>query len=402
VQNTQPQYKLKQIFQFNGTWLDYYENHKESIRPVVVDNIVKMLSCGTNAWGYAYYTCHNPNCTHTKYVPFTCKSRFCPTCGVKATNAWILKQNAILPKTEWQHITFTMPKTLSRLFDLNRNLLNHLSRIAAKVIMYLAKTKGITLAIFTALHTFGRDLQWHPHIHLSTTRGGITDDLKKWLPLFFKKKALTKVWKHLIIRLLKTAYAQGELTLPHSLQELCPTYQSFCYWINRQYPKYWVVHCAKPSSQHWHNVNYLGRYLKKAPIAQSRLKHYDGKTVVFSFLNHRNNNHENFHCSAIEFIERFIQHIPEKGFRLIRYYGILANRVRGELLPIVYALLEQVVPEIFKLSWGALYNKTFGFHPLDCILCGTRLRLANIAVGLSIEQLRSQHKNLATMKPIVI
>lgn len=396
------QYKLKQIFQFNRTWLNYYEKHKASIRPVVIDNIVKMLSCGTNAWGYAYYTCHNPDCSHTKYVPFTCKSRFCPSCGIKATNAWILKQNTILPKTEWQHITFTMPKTLSRLFALNPDLLNHLSKIAAKAIMCFAKGKKVTPAIFTAMHTFGRDLQWHPHIHLSTTRGGLTKTNKSWLPLFFKKKAITKVWKHLIIRLLKIAYEQGNLTLPPSLKELCPTYQAFCRWINRQYEKYWVVHCAKPSAHHWHNVNYLGRYIKRPPIAQSRLKHYDGKNVIFEFLNHRNNKHENFHCTAIEFIERFIQHIPEKGFRLIRYYGILANRVRGQLLPIVHTLLEQIVPKVFKLSWGSLYNKTFGFHPLDCILCGTRLRLTAISVGLSIVQLRSQHKNLATMKPIVI
>jgi hypothetical protein len=402
MEKIEAQYELKQIFQLNGTWLDYYEKNKDSIPPVVVDNIVKMLSCGTNAWGYAYYTCPNSDCTHTKYVPFTCKSRFCPSCGKKATSAWILKQNYILPKTEWQHITFTMPKTLSRLFKLNTSLLNPLSKIAADVIKYFAQSKGIITAIFAALHTFGRDLKWHPHIHLSTTRGGITEDYKKWESIYFKKKAITKVWKHLVVRLLKDAYKSGDLILPPSLKELCPTYQLFSKWINRQYYKYWNVHCAKPSSQHWHNVNYLGRYIKRPPIAQSRLKHYDGKNIVFNFLNHKTKQHEDFSCSAVQFIERFIQHIPEKGFRLIRYYGILANRVRGKLLDLVYDLLEQLHPEIFTPRWNTLLKNDFGFDPLECILCKSRLRLTELSVGLSLQQLRGQHKNLANMKPVTI
>jgi hypothetical protein len=53
MNNIKAQYKLKQIFQFNGTWLNYYEKNKDSIPPAVVDNVIKMLSCGTNAWGYA-------------------------------------------------------------------------------------------------------------------------------------------------------------------------------------------------------------------------------------------------------------------------------------------------------------------------------------------------------------
>ena len=318
---------LKHLLQYNGCWWNFYENHKETIRPVVVDNIVKMLSCGLSVRGFAFYSCSNSNCQHTKRVPFTCKSRLCPSCGKKATSAWIQKQMDILPQTSWQHITFTMPKTLWRFFELNRSLLNLLAPLGAECITSAADAKKLQIGLFVALHTFGRDLQWNPHLHISTTTGGI-DKKERWKTLWFKKKNLMHAWKYAVINLLRTQYRNKTLVLPESLEQLCPDYTTFNHWLNRIYQKCWIVHCGKPSKNAYHNVNYLGRYIKRPPIASSRLKHYDGKEVVFNFLNHRTKKHKDFHCSADEFIRRFIQHIPEKNFRLIRYYGFLAKETQ--------------------------------------------------------------------------
>ena len=134
-----PTGNLKHLLQYNGAWWRYYKKHQESIRPVVVDNVIKMLSCGDHIRGFVTYACSNPNCLHFKRIPFTCKSRFCPSCGKKATNAWIQKQMDILPKTSWQHITFTMPNVLWEFFRINRHLLNELSGLAAQCILYIAK-----------------------------------------------------------------------------------------------------------------------------------------------------------------------------------------------------------------------------------------------------------------------
>lgn len=123
-----------------------------------------------------------------------------------------------------------------------------------------------------------------------------------------------KAWRYNIINFFRQKYKDNTLILPPSLRKLCPDIQSFNKWLNTQYQKFWIVHCGKPSKNHWHNVNYLGRYLKKPPIAQSRLKHYGGDRVVFNFLNHRTNKHEDFECSNNEFIRRFIQHIPPRRF----------------------------------------------------------------------------------------
>ena len=75
-----PTGNLKHLLQYKGAWWRYYEKNQESIRPVVVDNVIKMLSCGDHIRGFVTYACSNPNCAHFKRIPFTCKSRFCPSC----------------------------------------------------------------------------------------------------------------------------------------------------------------------------------------------------------------------------------------------------------------------------------------------------------------------------------
>jgi len=391
---------LKHVFQYGKIWWRYFQLYKETLRPVEIDNIIKMLSCGSTIRGSAVYVCSNPKCSHTKRIAFTCKSRFCPSCGKKATDQWIEKQKAILPETNWQHITFTMPKEIWRLFALNRYLLNELSKIAAHIILSLTHKKKIIPGVFVALHTFGRDLKWNVHIHLSTTLGGITFDKTSWKPLFFKKDVLMGMWRYQIINLLRRSYQSGSLKLPKSLAEYCPTYSQFNAWLNRRYEKRWIIHCSKPTKTHYHNVAYLGRYVKRPPLAFSKLLYYDGENVIFRFLNHKNKKYKNFYCSSMQFIEHFIQHIPEKGFRLIRYYGFLANRNRKTLLDLVYKYLGQSAQASYYLRWTTLMKRTLGSDPLQCILCKNKLSLSFLQIGKNLNEIKKYHRELALMKLI--
>nr|WP_309227496.1 IS91 family transposase [Zooshikella harenae] len=346
------------------------------------------------------FRCSNSQCSHTKRVCFSCKGRFCPTCGKKLTEQWIQKQKAILPKTAWQHITFTMPGELWELFNLNRFLLNDLSRLAANTLLKIAKSKGIIPGIFTALHTFGRDLKWNTHIHLSTTQGGLTLDYSSWKSLYFKADPIKKMWRYAIIRLLRKHYHQ--LVFPESLQAMGASYTNFNRWLNSHYQKTWNVHFAKPNQSHKKNVSYLGRYTKRPPLAMSRLEHYDGHKVIFNYLDHKTKTYRRFTCSADEFMHRFTQHIPDKGFRMIRYYGFLANRVRGKLLPKVYNLLDQAEKNAIPLRWPELHKQTFGSNPMECILCRSKLILAERHAGLSQKALHQYHRQLALQKPIYL
>jgi hypothetical protein len=180
----------------------YFTANIANIRQTVIENVVKLLSCGSMHLGYKTYQCPTEGCNHIKHVTFGCKSKFCPTCGKRATDLWINKQLDILPDTNWQHITLTLPSKLWPLFSQNRDLLNELPKIAAGIFQELAAKRGINPGIFTALHTFGRDLKWNVHIHLSTTMGGITDS-EIWKEIRFSKKAVMPMWRTRVIKLLR-------------------------------------------------------------------------------------------------------------------------------------------------------------------------------------------------------
>lgn len=87
-------------------------------------------------------------------------------------------------------MVFTLPQQFRTLFWLNRELFNELSGIAAQIILDIAKAKGVRVGIFTALHSYGRDMKKHVHIHLSATLGGLTQDGQSWKTLRFAQKEI--------------------------------------------------------------------------------------------------------------------------------------------------------------------------------------------------------------------
>ena len=80
-------YTIKQILLSNQNWWHFYEKNKTRIRPDIVTCITKLLSCKNTIRGYREYHCANPNCSHVKRVPFTCKCKACSSCGKKLPNS---------------------------------------------------------------------------------------------------------------------------------------------------------------------------------------------------------------------------------------------------------------------------------------------------------------------------
>jgi hypothetical protein len=119
------------------------------------------------------------------------------------------------------------------------------------------------------------------------------------------------------------------------------------------------VHFAKKTRGAWRSVKYLGRYLKRPPVAASQLRHY------------RTQQHKRQKISQEEMLQRYVSHIPARHFKMVRYYGFLANRKRGTLLPKVYEALEMTVREKPKRPGFAV----------QCILCKGRLRFAGAVAG---------------------
>lgn len=196
----------KLLFQYNDGWERFLEKNGHQLSDWTKLSVERMLACGTCAMGVRRYCCCSPDCTHSRFLCQSCKSKACSSCGLKGTEQWITEQQHILPDCDWQHITFTMPHLLWPFFNNNWPLLNDLFRCATRAMLRHARKLGIEVGIFCALHTYGRQLNQHPHIHVSITRGGLDVKHGVWRDLFFKKQQVEAIWRGAVIRLLRASY----------------------------------------------------------------------------------------------------------------------------------------------------------------------------------------------------
>ena len=197
----------------------------------------------------------------------------------------------------------------------------------------LAKKRGLTVGIFAALHTYGRQINFNSHIHLSIAELGLNRHGK--LKTFsFKFGLLMKQWRYGVISLLRTHYPV--LILPPELEVEGASLQSWNAFLNRNYNSHWNVDIAQNTSHKSHTAKYLGSYVKKPPIAAARLADYTGGDVTFTYLDHRSKRYKDLTLNQTEMMLRILSHVPEKHFKMIRYFGFLSNRLRGHLLPLIY------------------------------------------------------------------
>lgn len=380
-------YTIKQIFTSNNAIYNFVKNYEAKfgkLRNAISENIAKILSCKNICRGFSEYRCSNKECHHIDRVFFTCKSKSCSSCGKKATEDWIKKQFQILPKYDWQHITFTMPDILWPLFWFNRGLLNIVPKLAAECVQTIAADKGAIPGIFIAIHTFGRDLKRNVHIHLSVMLGGLSLDHSRWIPLYFHQETLMKMWRYRIISMFRLYYTMKLLILSKQIENLINHTFSFNNLLDKLYNTYWHVHCAPATNSHKQNVEYLGKYSKKPPIAGSRLKHYDGNIVTIQYLDHNTKTNKYKTFDIQEFIKRFLWHIPDKYYRSIRYYGFLSNRLRGKLLKIVRKLLRLHEPKIPPpMTYQQRKIAEYGIDPFKCTLCNSQMLLSTVVYGIT-------------------
>lgn len=76
---------------------------------------------------------------------------------------------------------------------------------------------------------------------------------------------------------------------------------------------------------------------------------------------------------------------------MVRYYGFLYSRKRGELLPKVYDALEmeaRKTPE--QPGFAALMKGFLRTDPYKCLLCGNRLRLSSAQAGRHATELEAE------------
>ncbi len=342
---------------------DHYEEIKYTLHPrkTEMENIDKMISCGDPSFGGTMYGC--PKCGKLKFVPFRCKSRFCPTCGNKYAMERTTNMSFKLINVRHRHCVFTIDENLRDFFLNDRTLLNCLFHAVSSVILRMFhkmnKSMNHTPGFILVLHTFGRDLKWNPHIHCLLSEGGLSDS------------GFWKNVKHFNYTFLRNAFRTALLNEMEA--RIGPSFKktkALCYRNNEH--GFYVY--AKPNKCDPKTVvKYIGRYLGRPVIATSRIDNYDGENVTFHYNRHEDDAYVEETIPAMEFIRRLIPHIPEKHFKMIRYGGLYArHRKSDKKLNRAISREKHRFLRSFN-EWRAAILSSFGYDPLKCPECGTTM-----------------------------
>ena len=250
------------------------------------------------------------------------------------------------------HIVFTLPHELSALALQNKRLLyDLLFRASAATLLELAgdpKHLGADIGFLGVLHTWGQNLHHHPHIHYVVPAGGLAPDGSRWIPssrrFFLPVAALSRVFRGKFAAGLKQLFLQHKLQFHGSLQSLAEP-RRFRQFLRQLFHQDWVVYAKPPFGGPEHVLHYLARYTHRVAISNHRLLTVTDKEVAFRWKDYAHGSKQRtMTLSPEEFLRRFLQHVLPRGFPRIRYFGWMANRTRGEMIPLCRRLLHQPSP----------------------------------------------------------
>ena len=260
-------------------WDNFLKIYNKRIRKNVKSEIEKVLKCKDIKNGYIEFRC--PECNVSKKVGFTCKSRFCTSCGKVYTDRWVQNMLGNLINVRHRHIVFTIPEELRNFFAIDRQRLKILPKCAAQAVtswMYtLNKSEEFTPGIVTVIHTFGRDLKWNPHVHMMVTEGG-TGKKTEWRDIrYFNYESLRKRWQKILL---------------DEVARICNNSKAIKKLKNQLYKEKnngFYVHAKTEIKSAKIAAKYVGRYVGRPAIAESRILRYDGVDVTYKYTRHEDN-----------------------------------------------------------------------------------------------------------------
>lgn len=289
----------------------------------------------------------------------TCKSRFCTRCGQRATEAWQRDWESILPEIPYVGITLTLPKELRPILQQNPTILHGLPAIGAEAIQVWAKARyGVTLIILVVQQTFGGFLNFVPHLHVLVSAGGLREAKNSWVHrLNFDENELMLAWRYGVIFLLSEALKRNTLKSSLPAEELIAM-------LAAQYKRTWNIFVSRKSSKAY-RLKHDGRYIRRPPVAQHRLKRSSDNEVEYLAKDTRTKQFVQRRYILSEFVSTLMQHVPHHGRHAMRYFGLLAPRSKPRTWPAVFLLLNQEQrPHPVRLSWRWLRLRSFGVDPL--------------------------------------
>lgn len=380
-------YTIKQILQDN--WDSFYEKHKSLIRSVVIENVKKVMACGNkDILGYNTYVC--PECRKKVFVAHTCKSRFCNSCGKVKNDEWIEKAQTRLFNIPHKHLVFSIPWEIRLLFLENRHLLSLLHKSCGQAISDWANSVYLLPGIVTVLHTFGSKLNFNCHIHALCSLGGIDLKTAKFKEYgFIPAISLKSRFKTILLSKLRKEYVSSKLYISHALKTIWRKRfktESFYEVQNKLWEKDWYLWIGEELNNATHTVKYVGRYAKRPCLSEAKIIFYEKENNLISFTYHDKLTQEDqiMDMTINEFIGALIRHIPEKGFNMIRYYGMYANVLKWKILKILAKRLIYLYGRVYLTfepqirTWRDRIKDMTNIDPLFCQKCHKYLTLVQI------------------------
>jgi hypothetical protein len=331
----------------------------------------KMLGCGNpEKMGYVEYRCLH--CGEGKrLVSMSCKSSLCLRCAKVYVDNWVSQVSEVLHEgVIYRHLILTVPAMFRTTFYHNAAvLLSALMRCGVECLDdFYSEVRGKALkgGYIVVIHTYGRNGQYHPHLHLIATSGGLDGEGQRWEHLDYLPYALLRrKWQWHLLRMVR------QILKTKAINQLVDE----CF---RRYPNGLVtnVQRGKVPSQYQSLARYVAKYVVSPSIAVRRIDRYDGHRVTYHYRSHRTERVEHETVDVDTFIGRMIQHTMSKGFERIRYYGVQATRTFAKVKSMIQDALAKVesmvkgaVKIMARLTYRQRYEWSTGRDPLICPHC---------------------------------
>ena len=322
--------------------------------------------CRTGARGVSAYECDKHQ--HLSLIGHSCRHRSCSLCSLRSRTQWVNEQKKRLLNCPHFHCVFTMPEEYRVLWQYNQKWFTAtFFEVVRSCLMDMIKDESkhaLTPGILMAMHTWGRKMNLHPHIHCVVTGGGL-DFAGKWKETgsyLLPGRQVRVLYRGRFQARIKDAFNADELKLP-------PDHDSKTFWnaYKAAYAKTW---CVRVEEQYAHGrgvLLYLSRYLRGGPVHPSQLVRCDSERIGFRYKDHRDKKLKVLELQPKEFVRRLLLHVPEPGQHMVRHYGLYAGaakRKRNKCREVLGGLLECLKAE-----------KETKETPMECRCCGSTMRL---------------------------
>lgn len=365
--------KIQQIF--DAAWKDYSASFCTS--PVQRKAAASIIACKSGTLGCNVSACKD--CGHVEIHNNSCRNRNCPNCQALLKELWIDARKAEVIDAPYFHVVFTIPAQLNPLVYANQALLySLLHKCSAHTLLELAADKkylGAVPGIIQVLHTWGQELNFHPHIHCIVSGGGLSKSMQLITcknRFFIPAKVLASKFRGKFLASLNALHKAGKL----SFSDSCASLQDSVSWAQLRdslYNTAWCPEIRETFNGFGNAIEYLGRYANRIAITNARIKSVSQDSVSFTAKDYRHNSViKDVTLSNTEFIRRFMMHVLPPGFRKIRYYGFLNNRSRKKNLSTIFRIQghQRFKASLSGLPMDEVLQKVWGFNVRICPVCG--------------------------------